>query len=51
MKKYDPKSAFDDTKLPKNTLSAERQLEIEEKAKPHMDEAIKKLRKMYPGKK
>lgn len=51
MKKYDPKSAFDDTKLPENKLSAERMLEIEKKAKPHMNEAIKKLKKIYPGKK
>lgn len=44
---FDPSSAFNDRDLPENKISAKRALEIEEKAKPWIRKAIKKLKKGF----
>ena len=44
---YDLKSAFDNSKLPQNKLSKERELEIEKKAKPLLKDALKKLEEQF----
>lgn len=41
-KNYHP--GFDDTKLPENKLYVERILEIEKKAKPYINAALKKMK-------
>ena len=46
--KYNPKTAFDDSKLPINNLSTKRQLEIEKSGTPHFQEALEKLKQEKP---
>ena len=45
---YDPASAFDDSNLPINPMSKERELEIDEKALPLLKETLKKLKEEKP---
>lgn len=47
---YNPSSAFDDSKLPKNKMSLKKELELDEKAKPFLEEAKKKLKEMFSDK-